>query len=109
MVSLINKYYLIAFLGVAISFLSITKIYNVNEFRTLNSNLDNEKSKKLVLESKFIELNNKLLYKKSIMEANKKSQITSNNLHVKITKQITLKGIPNDLSQIHNRRSRRRG
>ena len=75
MVSLINKYYLIAFLGVAISFLAITKIYNVNEFRTLNSNLDNEKSKKLVLESKFIELNNKLLYKKSFMEANKKSQI----------------------------------
>ena len=65
MASLINKYYLIAFLGVAISFLAITKIYNVNEFRTLNSNLDNEKSKKLVLESKFIELNNKLLYKKN--------------------------------------------
>ena len=75
MVSLTNKYYLIAILGVAISLLSITKIYNVNEFRTLNSNLDNEKSKKLVLESKFIELNNKLLYKKSFMEANKKSQI----------------------------------
>ena len=75
MVSLKNKYYLIALFGVAISFLSITKIYNVNEFRTLNSNLDNEKSKKLVLESNFIELNNKLLYKKSFMEANKKSQI----------------------------------
>ena len=59
----------IAFFGVAISFLSITKIYNVNEFRTLNSNIDNEKSKKLVLESKFIELNNKLLYKKSFIEA----------------------------------------
>ena len=75
MVSLINKYYLIAILGVAISFLSIAKIYNVNELRTLNSNIDNEKSKKLVLESKFIELNNKLLYKKSFIEANKKSQI----------------------------------
>ena len=75
MISLKNKYYLIVFFGVAISFLSIIKIYNVNEFRILNSNLDNEKSKKLVLESKFIELNNKLLYKKSFMEANKKSQI----------------------------------
>ena len=75
MVSLVSKYYLIAFFGVVISFLSIVKIYNVNELRTLNSSLDNEKSKKLVLESKFIELNNKLLYKKSFMEANKNSQI----------------------------------
>ena len=75
MVSLVNKYYLIVFFGVMISFLSIVKIYNVNELRTLNSSLDNEKSKKLVLESKFIELNNKLLYKKSFMEANKNSQI----------------------------------
>ena len=75
MVSLKNKYYLIAFFGVAISFLSITKIYNVNEFRTLNSNLDNEKSKQIILESKFIEMNNKLLYKKSFLEANKNSQI----------------------------------
>ena len=75
MVSLINKYYLIAILGLAISFLSIAKIYNVYEFRTLNSSLDNEKSKKLVLESTFIELNNKLLYKKSFIEANKNSQI----------------------------------
>ena len=75
MVSLVSKYCLIAFFGVVISFLSIVKIYNVNELRTLNSSLDNEKSKKLVLESKFIELNNKLLYKKSFMEANKNSQI----------------------------------
>ena len=75
MVSSVNKYYLIAFFGVAVSFLSIIKIHNVNEFRTLNSSLDNEKSKKLILESKFIELNNKLLYKKSFLEANKKSQI----------------------------------
>ena len=29
----------------------------------------------MILESKFIELNNKLLYKKSFLEANKKSQI----------------------------------
>ena len=75
MVSSVNKYYLIAFFGVAVSFLYIIKIHNVNEFRTLNSSLDNEKSKKLILESKFIELNNKLLYKKSFLEANKKSQI----------------------------------
>ena len=91
MVSLINKYYLIAILGLGISFLSITKIYNVNEFRTLNSNLDNEKSKKLVLESKFIELNNKLLYKKSFMEANKKSQINLAMVKPRKIEKITLR------------------
>ena len=91
MVSLINKYCLIAILGVAISFLSIAKIYNVNEFRTLNSKLDNEKSKKLVLESKFIELNSKLLYKKSFIEANKKSQINLAMVKPRKIEKITLR------------------
>ena len=41
----------------------------------MNASLDNEKSKQIILESKFIEMNNKLLYKKSFLEANKNSQI----------------------------------
>ena len=75
MLSLSNKYLLISFLGFAITILCIFKINNVHELRSLNTSLDNEKSKQTILESKFIELNNKLLYKKSFLEANKKSQI----------------------------------
>ena len=72
---LVNKYLLIFFLSISVSLLSILKINNVHELRILNSNLDYEKSRELFLESRFIELNNKLLYKKSFIEANKKSQI----------------------------------
>ena len=72
---LVNKYLLIFFLSISVSLLSILKINNVHELRILNSNLDFEKSRELLLESRFIELNNKLLYKKSFIEANKKSQI----------------------------------
>ena len=75
MLSLSNKYLLISFFGFAITILCIFKINNVHELRSLNTSLDNEKSKQMILESKFIELNNKLLYKKSFLEANKKSQI----------------------------------
>lgn len=73
--NLVNKYLLIFFLSISVSLLSILKINNVHELRILNSNLDHEKSRELLLESRFIELNNKLLYKKSFIEANKKSQI----------------------------------
>ena len=73
--NLVNKYLLIFFLSISVSLLSILKINNVHELRILNSNLDYEKSRELFLESRFIELNNKLLYKKSFIEANKKSQI----------------------------------
>ena len=75
MLNLYNKYLLISLLGFAVTILCIFKINNVHELRKLNANLDNEKSKQLVLESKFIEMNNKILYKKSFLEANKNSQI----------------------------------
>jgi hypothetical protein len=48
---------------------------NVFEFRSTNSLLDQENSKFLVLETNFIEMNNKLQYKKSFLEANKSSKI----------------------------------
>ena len=75
MLSLPNKYLIIFFLGFVITILCIFKINNVHELRSLNTSLDSEKSKQMILESKFIELNNKLLYKKSFLEANKQSQI----------------------------------
>ena len=75
MLNLSNKYLVISLLSFAITVLCIFKINNVHELRKLNASLDNEISKQIILESKFIEMNNKLLYKKSFLEANKNSQI----------------------------------
>ena len=45
MLSLSNKYLIISFFGFAITILCIFKINNVHELRSLNTSLDNEKSK----------------------------------------------------------------
>lgn len=71
----INEIFLIVSLSFCISLLAVTKAVNVYEYRTLNSLIDKENSKSLALEIKFIEMNNKLLYKKSFLEANKNSNI----------------------------------
>lgn len=71
----INEIFLIVSLSFCISLLAVTKAVNVFEYRTINSLIDKENSKSLALEIKFIEMNNKLLYKKSFLEANKNSNI----------------------------------
>ncbi len=70
-----NEIFLIISISFCISLLAITKAINVYEYRTLNSLIDKESSKSLASEIKFIEMNNKLLYKKSFLEANKNSNI----------------------------------
>ena len=65
-----NEIFLIISISFCISLLAITKAINVYEYRTLNSLIDKESSKSLASEIKFIEMNNKLLYKKSFLEAN---------------------------------------
>ena len=71
----IKEIFLIISLSFCISLLAITKAVNVYEYRTVNSLIDKESSKSIALEIKFIEMNNKLLYKKSFLEANKNSNI----------------------------------
>ena len=89
----INEIFLIVSLSFFISLLAITKAVNVYEYRTINSLIDKESSKSLTLEIKFIEMNNKLLYKKSFLEANKNSNtelamIKPEKTHLVINKKI---------------------
>lgn len=71
----INNIVIISLLSLCIVYLAITKSVNVFELRSINSLLDQENSKFLALETDFIEMNNKLQYKKSFLEANKSSKI----------------------------------
>ena len=71
----LNNFIIISLLSLSIASLAIIKSVNVFEYRSTNSLIDQENSKFLVLETDFIEMNNKLQYKKSFLEANESSKI----------------------------------